>query len=64
MTEAKLTGLLARQLPDAAKRARADFIVDSGTSLKDMHAQIDTLLESLKGRNGTVMQRLRHINTD
>lgn len=30
MTAAKLAGILARQLPDAAKRRRADFVVPSG----------------------------------
>lgn len=59
MSEAKLAGLLARQLPDAKKRARADFVVDTGTTLADMQAQIDTLIESLKGRKGRVMERLR-----
>ncbi len=30
MTEAKLDGILARQMPDAEKRRRADFVVPSG----------------------------------
>jgi dephospho-CoA kinase len=59
MSEAKLSGLLARQLPDAEKRARADFVVDTGTTLADMQAQIDTLIESLESRKGRVMERLR-----
>jgi dephospho-CoA kinase len=59
MTEAKLAGLLKRQVPDREKRARADFVVDSGTSLAHMQAQIDSLIESLEGRDGRVMQRLR-----
>jgi dephospho-CoA kinase len=59
MTEAKLADLLKRQLSDREKRARADFIVDSGTSLADMHRQIDKLIESLEGREGRVMERLR-----
>ena len=59
MSEAKLAGLLDRQLPDAEKRVRADFVVDTGTTLADMQAQIDTLIESLKGRKGRVMERLR-----
>ncbi len=59
MTEQKLASLLARQLPDSEKRARADFVVDSGTSLADTRAQIDRLIESLQGRKGRVMARLR-----
>jgi dephospho-CoA kinase len=60
MTAEKFAGLVARQLPDADKRARADFIVDSGTSLADMKAEIDRLIESLQNREGRVMERLRH----
>jgi dephospho-CoA kinase len=59
MTADKLEHLLARQLPDAERRARADFVVDSGSSLADMHRAIDTLIESLRRRRGRVMQRLR-----
>src|SRR5262249_54544353 len=60
MTVAKLEHLLARQLPDADKRARADFVVDSGSGLTAMHASIDVLIDSLRGREGRVMERLRH----
>jgi dephospho-CoA kinase len=60
MTEAKFEGLLKRQLSDKEKRARADFVVDSGTTLADMERQIDKLIESLEGREGRVMERLRH----
>ena len=59
MTVDKLEHLLARQLPDAERKARADFVVDSGTSLHDMRIEIDKLIESLKTREGRVMQRLR-----
>jgi dephospho-CoA kinase len=59
MTIDKLEHLLARQLPDGERRARADFVVDSGTSLYDMRIEIDRLIESLKGREGRVMDRLR-----
>ena len=60
MTVERLEHLLSRQLPDEEKRALADFVVDSGTGLADMHREIDTLIESLRGRPGRVMERLRH----
>ena len=59
MTVDKLEHLLARQLIDAERRARADFVVESGTGLQDMHEEIDRLIESLKMREGRVMERLR-----
>jgi dephospho-CoA kinase len=60
MSPAKLDALLKRQLSDKEKRARADFVVDSGMTLSDMELQIDKLIESLEGREGRVMERLRH----
>ena len=59
MTIDKLEHLLARQLPDAEKRSRADYVINSGLPLAGMHAELDRLLESLRGRKGTVMERLR-----
>jgi dephospho-CoA kinase len=59
MSVDKLEHLLARQLPDAERRARADYVVDSGESLEDMHRALDKLIESLQNRQGRVMQQLR-----
>ncbi|HLC08289.1 MAG TPA: dephospho-CoA kinase [Methyloceanibacter sp.] len=59
MSGEKLDQLLKRQLSDREKRARADYVVDSGGSIADMEAEIDRLLESLKGKQGQVMERLR-----
>ena len=61
MSPSKLEALLTRQLSDAEKRARADFVVDSGRSLADMERQIDKILDSLRGREGRVMERLRNL---
>jgi dephospho-CoA kinase len=51
--------LRARQHSDAERRAAADYVVDSGTSLENMHEQLDRLIESLQTRNGEVMEQLR-----
>jgi len=61
MTVDKLEHLLARQLSDAERRARADFVVESGTGLEDMHEEIDKLIESLQNREGRVMRHLRRM---
>ena len=48
MTPAKLDGILARQMPDRDKRARADFVVDTSVSLKATEAQVDEIIACLK----------------
>lgn len=53
MTVEKLERVVARQMPDAEKRARADFVVDTGGTLADTERQVGRLVESLKGRTGT-----------
>jgi dephospho-CoA kinase len=47
LTEHKLQQLLARQLPDEDKRARADFVIDTGGSLDETRAQVDRILACL-----------------
>ena len=59
MTEKKFEALKARQLSDDERRARADYVVDSGTTLDNLHAQLDQVIESLQTHDGQVMERLR-----
>lgn len=59
MTEKKFETLKERQLSDAERRARANYVVDSGTTLEHMQEQLDTLIETLQTREGGVMERLR-----
>ena len=47
MTADKLQAILARQMPDAEKRARADFVVDTGTDLSTTEAQVREILACL-----------------
>jgi dephospho-CoA kinase len=47
MTEQKLDAILARQVPDAEKRARADFIVDTGGDLSTTERQVDAIIACL-----------------
>lgn len=60
MTMEKFEGLHARQLSDAERCARADHVLDSSSSLENLYAQLDQLIESLQTRQGEVMERLRH----
>ncbi len=48
MSAQKLEQLLARQLPDAEKRARADFVVDTGGSLEETRAKLDGIVTQLQ----------------
>ena len=49
MTNEALDSILARQLPDAEKRNRADFVVDTSHGLDPVRAQIrDILVEAAK----------------
>lgn len=57
MNGVKLAQLLARQLPDEKKRARADFVVDTSGSIEACHAQIDDIVEQLSSRTGTAYAR-------
>lgn len=47
MTEEKFEHILGLQVPDAEKRERADYIVDTGTTLKETEAQVAALIEQL-----------------
>jgi dephospho-CoA kinase len=44
MTTERLAALLAKQMPDAEKRARADFVVDTSTDFDSTRAQIRAIL--------------------
>jgi len=47
MTEAKLASLIAKQLPDAEKRRRADFVVDTSGDFDSTRAQIRAILQKV-----------------
>jgi len=47
MSAAKLDSILARQTPDAEKRAKADFVVDTGTDLSTTESQVRDILACL-----------------
>lgn len=48
MTSEKLDAILARQLPDADKRARADFVIDTGAGLEPAREQVRAVLSALR----------------
>lgn len=57
MTPEKLDQILSRQLPDAEKRERADFVVDTSKTISETELQIDKIVAQLHGRDGTAFAR-------
>ena len=47
MTEARFAAILARQMPDAETRARADFLIDTGTDLATTRARVRAVIACL-----------------
>lgn len=49
MTEEKFAAILARQIPDAEKRMRAHFVIESGYGLEAARRQVADIVRSLAG---------------
>lgn len=52
MTAEKFASILARQMPDAEKRRRSHFIVDTSRGFETAQKQVDDILRALAGRPG------------
>jgi dephospho-CoA kinase len=48
MTADKFTAILAKQMPDAEKRAKADFVVDSSKGFEAAHQQVRDILAAIR----------------
>lgn len=48
MTEEKFELILSRQVPDAEKRARADYVIDTGHGIDSARAQVKTIVRELR----------------
>ena len=54
MTPEKLEAILLKQMPDADKRSRADFVVDTSQGLAHAEAQVVAIIDALKHRDGNI----------
>jgi dephospho-CoA kinase len=52
MTSQKLDAILARQVPDADKRARADFVIPTDVPLEETRAAVRRVVACLSGAQG------------
>ncbi|WP_230531706.1 dephospho-CoA kinase [Microvirga roseola] len=59
MTEEKFTVILDKQMPDAEKRARSHFLVDTSWGFASAEAQVRSILACLAGRPGRVRSSRR-----
>ena len=48
MTEAQFARILSAQMPDGQKRARADYVVETGDGLEQARAQVKQVLNQIK----------------
>ncbi|KAB2868032.1 MAG: dephospho-CoA kinase [Bauldia sp.] len=51
MTEEKFAAILARQVPDAEKRAKADHVIDTGEGMEAARAAVKALVAELAGES-------------
>jgi len=52
MTESRFESILAKQLPDAEKRARADFVIPTGGTLTETREAVRAVIACLGGATG------------
>jgi dephospho-CoA kinase len=59
MSEERFAAIMARQMPDEAKRRRAHALIDTGRGVDAAQRQVDDLVRALAGRAGGRQDRAR-----
>ncbi|MBS0236927.1 MAG: dephospho-CoA kinase [Proteobacteria bacterium] len=57
MTDARFEAVVARQLPEDEKQARADFVVDTNGSVENCNSQIDRIITKLLPLSATAYDK-------
>jgi dephospho-CoA kinase len=57
MTRDRFEAILARQLPDAEKRRRADFVIDTGAGLDAARARVEEIVGMVLAEGWTPPRR-------
>ncbi len=57
MTRERYEAILARQMPDAEKRDRADFVIDTGVGLEAARARVDEIVGMVLAKGWTPPRR-------
>lgn len=52
MTQEKFELIRSRQMPDAEKRARADYVIDTGKPIDETRQDVKTLVQTIRQRFG------------
>ena len=52
MTDEKLDYIMSRQVPDAEKRAKADYIVDTSRGLDKAFEDVRAILQAIRTETG------------
>ena len=50
MTAEKFEAIKAKQMPDAEKRSRADYVIDTGKGLEAAARQVEAILDDVRSR--------------
>lgn len=58
MTPEKFEMIHVKQMPDAEKRSRAQFIIDTGRGFDDARRQVADIVRALAGRTGLAARKL------
>lgn len=58
MTPEKFEMIHVKQLPDAEKRRRAHFVIDTGSGFDNARSQVGDIMKTIAGRDGTAARKM------